>query len=48
VWGWLFFNEELGLLQVVGAALTLLAIYVGAVRGVKKAGEAEGRLETAK
>ncbi len=36
VWGWLFFKEELGLLQICGAALTLAAIYIGAVRGVKK------------
>ena len=32
VWGYLIFTEKLLLLQIVGAAITLAAIYVGSVR----------------
>ncbi len=37
VWGWLLFNEALDLLQVLGAAGTLVAIYIGSVRHEKRA-----------
>lgn len=33
VWGWMFYNEQLQLLQIVGAIITLGAIYFGSVRG---------------
>ncbi len=39
IWGWLFFAEKLGALQAFGAAITLAAIYAGAVKGVKRAGK---------
>jgi len=32
LWGWLFFTEHLTLLQLVGAVVTLTAIYVGGAR----------------
>ena len=35
VWGWLFFAEQLQILQVLGAVLTLAAIYFGSVRRAK-------------
>ncbi len=31
VWGWFYFDEQLSLMQLLGAAITLTAIYVGAV-----------------
>ncbi|MBU8933526.1 MAG: DMT family transporter [candidate division Zixibacteria bacterium] len=31
VWGYMFFGERLGLLQIVGAVVTLTAIYIGSV-----------------
>ncbi|MBD3402849.1 EamA family transporter [candidate division GN15 bacterium] len=35
VWGMLFFAEEMGPTQLVGAAITLAAIYVGSLRAAK-------------
>ena len=36
VWGAIFFAEQLQLLQIVGAALTIAAIYFGSVRNNNK------------
>ncbi len=36
VWGVLFFSESLTALQIIGAGLTLVAIYFGSVRNSKK------------
>jgi drug/metabolite transporter (DMT)-like permease len=32
VWGFMFFSEILGPLQLLGAAVTLTAIYFGSIR----------------
>lgn len=32
LWGWLFYAEELAISQLIGAVITLAAIYVGSVR----------------
>ena len=37
VWGFLFFGERLVLLQIVGAAITLTAIYIGSISREKSA-----------
>jgi drug/metabolite transporter (DMT)-like permease len=39
IWGFLFFSETLGLEQVVGAAITLSAIYAGSIKKVKPTSE---------
>ena len=37
IWGIMFFDEQLTLIQILGAALTLLAIYIGSVSRDKQA-----------
>ncbi|MDF1545862.1 MAG: DMT family transporter [bacterium] len=36
VWGWLFFSEQLSTLQLLGAAITLTAVYYGSVYGTRR------------